>query len=155
MIRIVLLLAVLASPAHALSCIRPDAVRLFEAARNSADPYVLIRGRLSVDGPVALPDADRKDSARTVVRVDGMGLNRQGFAAPVSREVVLELSCISVWCASPPGDGELIMALRVEGDARILAVDSCGGGVVPWTEDQEKRLLECATGGDCKTAEGF
>jgi len=155
MIRLVVLFAVLASPVHALSCVRPDAVRLFEAVRKGPEPYVLIRGRLSVDGPVALPDPDRKEPARTVVRVEGMGLNRQGFAAPVSRDVVLELNCVSVWCAFPPRDGELIMALRVEGDMRVLAVDACGGGVVPWAEDQERRLLECASGGDCKTADGF
>jgi hypothetical protein len=42
------------------------------------------------------------------------------------------------------------MALKVEGDARTLAIDPCGGNAVPWTEDGEVRLLACQRDGDCR-----
>ena len=155
MIRLALVFVMLASPVQALSCLRPDAVRLLQAARESPDTFVLIKGRILADGPVALPEPEKKEVARTTVRVEGSGLSRRGFDAPVARDVVLELRCLAVWCPSSPGDDEAIMALKVEGETRILTVDACGGAMVPWTEDQERRLLDCATGGDCITLDGF
>jgi hypothetical protein len=148
LIRTALLLALLAGPAQALSCLPPDPVRLFEFAKQSPDPFVIVKGRI-LAGEVELPRENTKLPARSSVRIEGLGLTRTGFSAPVAREVTLELSCLSVWCATPP-EGVLIMALKVEGDARTLAIDPCGGNAVPWTEDGEVRLLACQRDGDCR-----
>ena len=155
MIRLFILFSILALPAHALSCIRPDAVRLFETARESPDPYVVILGRLRPAGPITLPEPRKKEVTRMTVRIDGKGLSRRGFDVPVSRDVVLEMRCLAEWCPGFPGKDEAIMALKVEGKTRVLTVDACGGNLVPWSEDQEKRLLDCATGGRCMTLDGF
>lgn len=148
MIRYALLVGLLAGPANALSCLPPDPVRLFQFAKDSADSYVIVMGRI-LAGEIDLPNEGSKVPTRSTVRVEGMGLSRTGFDTPIERDVTLELSCLSVWCASPPAEGVLIMALKVEGDGRVLAIDPCGGNAVPWTEDGETRLLACQMGGEC------
>lgn len=145
--RVFILFLIFVKPAYALSCLPPDAVRLLQFAQESPDPYVLVKGRIS--GPVNLPEAGTREPARSTVRVEGKGLNRNGFSASIAREITLELTCLSVWCATPP-EGEQIMALKVEGDARTLEIGPCGGNAVAWTEDGESRLLECYQNGNCQ-----
>lgn len=148
MIRLALLLALLAGPAAALSCLPPDPVRLYQFAEQSPDRYVMLKGRIIGDD-IELPRQNSKIPARTTVRVEGLGLSATGFDAPADREITLELSCLSVWCAAPPEEGELIMALKLEGETRVLAIDPCGGNAIPWSEDGEKRLLDCYLDGTC------
>ena len=44
--------------AAALSCLRPDAVTLYEQARDSEDAYYIVRGELQITGPVDEPDPE-------------------------------------------------------------------------------------------------
>lgn len=143
-----------AGPAAALSCLRPDAVRMFEYARDSADIYYVIKGRLTALGPYAIPSSEngKDNSADTPVQITGSGLSSQGFSVPVDISATLRLNCLAVWCASPPADEELLMIVKKAEDALILEVGPCGGTAVNWDKDAEERLLKCHMSKVCVAA---
>lgn len=153
-IALTLALITAAGPAAALSCLRPDAVRMLEYARDSADIYHVFKGRLTALGPYAIPTSEngKDNSADTQVQIKGSGLGAQGFSVPVDISATLRLSCLSVWCANPPADEELLMIVKSADDALILEVGPCGGTAVTWDKDAEERLLKCHLSQTCESA---
>ena len=149
---ILICLAVLAAgPATALSCLRPDAVRLFEQARDAKETFHIVKGRVTLLETPNLPDPNQKKPAMTLARVDGAALSKSGFHATFSEGVLLEVPCLGPWCGDPDGlEGELIMAIEVSGDTRILRLGPCGGDQVQWDQVAEDRILTCYLDGDCK-----
>lgn len=148
--------ATFASPALSLSCMRPDAVRMFENARDSADVYYVIKGRVTPVGEYAVPIAENgKDgTTETPVQISGIGLNARGFSVPVDTSATVTLKCLSVWCASPPpADKDLLMIVKTEDDDLSLEVGPCGGTAIAWSAEAEERLLRCHLSDDCKPAE--
>ena len=149
MIRIFILLAVcLATPVHALSCLRPDVVTLYERARDSADVYTIARGRILLSGPLATPEENSDEVALTYARFVGIALSGSGFDQVYLRDIVIENRCLSVWCGSLY-EGELVVALRHDGSERRLALGPCGGDHMTITPDDEARLLTCHAGEVC------
>lgn len=144
----------LAGPVHALSCMRPDAVRLFETARDAEERFYIVKGEVAYLEPVRTPDPNGKATTRTRARITGMALTASGFGAPFDRDVTLEATCLGVWCGKP---GELggtrIMALEVRPGGLVLDVGPCGGDQLAWEASQEDRLLKCHLEGDCRPAE--
>ena len=145
----------LAAPAWSLSCIRPDIVRTFEEARDSKAGFWIVRGRILADGPIAMPQPDAggryKDnsSASTPVRFKGAGLRPNGEFASFEMDITLTVSCFAHWCGSPPLDTEVFAAIEVKDSGPELQVNACSGRVMPYSEDDEKRLLQCLSDGIC------
>ena len=149
-----------AGPAMALSCMRPDAVRMFEYARDSEDIFYVIKGRIDpvsdYDVPTVDSDAQPKMNdavANTPVRIKGVGLGRKGFSVPVDVAATVQLSCLSVWCSGPPPDGELLMIVKKETNALTFQIGPCGGTAIPWSKDAEDRLLQCHLSNNCEPAD--
>ena len=144
-----------ATPALSLSCMRPDAVRMYEYARDSEDVFYVIKGRVTPTKPYTIPVSQNgKDaSADTLVRISGVGLGRTAFSTPVEIGATVRLSCLSVWCARPPSEDEHLMIIKKMGEELTLGIGPCGGATIPWTIDAEKRLLECHQTNNCKPAE--
>ncbi len=149
-----------AQSALALSCLRPDSVRLYEFARDSDDLYQIVLGRISSVEPIALPEAPEMGSggigdgetniARSTVRVTGTALTTDAFDQPFERNVILELGCLGPWCSDPPTmEKDLLLALRVDGDARILNPGVCSEASVLGTPGAVDRLLDCHVNGHC------
>lgn len=150
-----LVLATIATPALSLSCMRPDAVGMFEYARESQDIFYVIKGRVTPTNPYVIPKADNtKDSvANTPVQIEGIGLGPTGFSTPVAIGATVQLRCLSVWCAGPPSDEEMLMIVKKTDDALMLEVGPCGGTALPWSKDAEDRLLACHLSDTCEPAE--
>ncbi len=145
-------LALLATePAHALSCLRPDAVRLFEQAREAEEDYVIVKGQLTfLEAPNA-PPRGSKLPALTKARIDGHVLNRAGFPSPFSRPITVSASCFAHWCGSLDGISEhSIFAIRLTDAGLTLDIGPCGGDRVTWSQSGEERLLRCYRNGDCQ-----
>lgn len=140
-----------AGSAHALSCLRPDAVRLFEQARNAEETFFIVKGQVSLlEDPN--PPTDPKKPTRTRAMIEGSALTHQHFQAPFAREVTLETTCAGIWCGSLEDlDGELIMAIQTSGGMLSLRIGPCGGDQVRWDQASEDRLLACYRDGNCKT----
>lgn len=146
----------LADPALALSCMRPDAVRMFEYARDSVDIYYVIRGRVTPVRAYKVPEvdfdapaSDRDVFTETPVQISGVGLSARGFSVPVEISAIVRLSCLSVWCAGPPADGELLMIVEKSGNDLVLEIGPCGGTAIPWDRASEERLLQCHLSDTC------
>lgn len=145
----------LAAPAWSLSCIRPDIVRTFEEARDSEAGFWIVRGRIISDGPIAVPQPDAsgryKDNAvaSTPVQFVGVGLRPNGEFADFEKDITLTVSCIAHWCGSPPLNTEVFASIEVKDSGPELQVDACSSRVIPFSEDGEKRLLQCLSDGIC------
>ncbi len=145
-------LALLATgPAHALSCLPPDAVRLFEQAREAEEDYVIVKGRLMFLETPSTPPRGSKLPALTKARIDGHGLNNAGFTSPFSRRVTVSASCFAHWCGSLDDVSEpSIFAIQVTSTELTLDIGPCGGDRVTWSPSGEERLLRCYQSGDCQ-----
>ena len=154
-ITLALALIIVSGPALALSCMRPDVVSMLEFARDSKDVYYVIKGRLTPTNPYAIPEPkNATDSAAdTPVSISGSGLGSYSFSVPVEVGATVRLKCLSVWCAGPPPEDELLMIVRKSDEALVLDVGPCGGTAIPWSVAAEKRLLECYRTGKCERAE--
>ena len=157
---VALALMLVTGPALALSCMRPDAVRMFEHARKSDDVYYVIKGRITPDVKYDVPDVDfdapssGKDVfADTPVQITGTGLGTSGFSVPVDVGATVRLKCLSVWCAGPPPKDEVLMFVKATDNKLILEVGPCGGTAIEWSQDAEKRLLACHLSDTCQPAE--
>ena len=155
------LLAIFAAgPAFSLSCVKPDAVTQYEAARDSSDLYSLVIGTIQSDTPIAIPERDLSGtgsgpkSADTLARVSGRVLTAQGFTGPFDQTVTLRATCISAWCPdAPETEREVFAALRhLEGEL-LLEISACPTNELAWNADDEARVLNCHRFENCVIAE--
>ncbi|MEK6215808.1 MAG: hypothetical protein N2B03_01180, partial [Boseongicola sp.] len=138
------------SPVLALSCLPPDAVRLYEMARDAEEAYYFVKGRIDLTGPAQEPDPNSDAPALTRAHISGTALNSHGFGTSFEQDITIEASCLSVWCGSAENlTGELFTAMRIINKELTLRVGPCGGDVVQWDQDAERRLLECHRTGIC------
>lgn len=152
---VLLCLALLAAePAHSLSCLRPDAVRVFEKARDAVARFYIVKGRITFLEPPNAPPRGSKLPALTRARIDGLALNRTGFTTGFSRNVTISATCLGPWCGSLEKLSETsIFAVMVSGSELTLAIGPCGGDRVAWTQSGEDRLMDCYLNGDCRIPE--
>lgn len=145
----------LASPALALSCLPPDAVQLYEQARDSKDTYVAVRGRIDLSEPAQNPVPDTELPAITQAVMSGYSLTSHAFGALFRSKIEIRATCLGPWCGSAEGfEGEQIAMLRVDGnDVYTLMAGPCGGQAMAWTKDGERRLLDCHRTGNCVVGE--
>lgn len=143
----------------ALSCLRPDAVTQYEAARDSADLYSLVIGKITSDRSIAIPEGDPSNngfyskSADTNVRLTGRLLTATGFTETFDRDVTLRATCISAWCPNPPETGrDVFAALKHSQDEFLLEISACPDNALHWTADDEARVLDCHRFENCVTA---
>ncbi len=140
-----------ATPATALSCLRPDAVRLFEQARDAEEAFFIVKGRVSLLEPPNLPVENTETPAQTHAQIEGLALTPTGFNQPFDHDVIIETICLGPWCASLEGlDDDLIMAVKTEDDRLTLRIGPCGGDQILWDEDGENRILSCYRDGICE-----
>ncbi len=150
------LVCLLAQPATALSCIRPDAVRQYEQARDSEDLYTMVIGSLDAETPIAVPKRDAQGNypdgtkADTTVRFTGRELTRAGFTAPFDEQITVRTLCLSVWCASPPAtDAHVFVTLKHDRQTLLLELSPCPTNALAWNVDDEARVLNCHRFGKC------
>ncbi|NNL48303.1 MAG: hypothetical protein HKO76_08050 [Acidimicrobiia bacterium] len=154
MIRAATVLAlVAATPANALSCLAPDAVRLYTQAAESDALFAIVTGRLHPDGEVRVPEVDansqKNAEATTRVRMTGKVLGSQGFAQEFEREIDVTVTCLSIWCGTAITDQDILAAVRLTDDAPVLEVGPCGGMAIPLEGADVDGLLRCHRTGDC------
>lgn len=153
MIRFTLAFAALisaTSPALSLSCAQPNAVHLYQMARDAEEPYYIVRGRVDLTGPVVEPSPNSETPARTKAWIRGTALNSHGFGTNFDQEITIEAHCLASWCGSPKDlAGELFTALQIKGDHLTLRIGPCGGDVATWNRIGERQLLDCHRNGVC------
>ncbi len=146
------LVAVSASQASALSCIRPDVANAFKEASASDLTYVVLKGKFAFD---AVPEADTL--APKPVSVDatfsGRLLTGAGFTQQVTVAAEIRMNCAGSWCARIQPDTDYIAFVEQYPTELKFEVGPCYGLAFrePALEDV-KRLENCAQGGACEAA---
>ncbi len=142
--------------AAALSCIAPDAVRLYTQARDSAETFAIVKGRLHPEAPIAIPAVptdgtmSREMQTTTRVRMTGVILGQDAFDTAFDREVDVTVSCLSVWCGTPVTDREILAALRLTDSVPELVFGPCGGDAMVVEDEAVERLIQCHRTGRCE-----
>lgn len=139
----------------ALSCLPPDAVRLYSSARDSNDLFAIVVGRLHPNGPIAVPKVDANqggtDDAQvtTQVRMSGRVLGETAFDDAFDRDIDVTITCLSVWCGAAIVDQDILAALRLTDDGPELEIGPCGGMAMPTAQADLDALLRCHVSGKC------
>lgn len=154
-IAVVVLTALLAQPALALSCLSPDITRDFALAAGSDDRYILVRGDLHFD-ETALPDRADRRSSRQHDSIDipgwlaGQSLTPDGFTKPFERDVILRVSCLGPWCGST-AKGPHLAFLKQEDRDWVVQISPCPGMTYANpTVEQGDMALACLRGEACR-----
>lgn len=145
----------LGSQAAALSCVRPDPVRMYTQARDSTDTYIVVHGSLDLSG-VAIPRRGYEEQQNQVlsfadIPMKGLSLSSRGFTNPFDRPITLRLSCVGPWCGGPPGEAPMIAFLQKTRQDYVLQIGPCGGWAYPTDDTAElQRIVDCHRRGKCK-----
>ncbi|MBJ3761637.1 hypothetical protein ILP92_02585 [Maribius pontilimi] len=149
--------ALAAPPASALSCLKPDLARSYLAAEQSEDVYSVILGALEFDASAPPFNGTRALETSIPARINGRVLGQDGFANYISRNIVLQVSCVAdAWCGSAMAPGSRVMAfLRHAGDGLVLDLDPCPQWLfADPSAEQVARVADCFTGGPCVPGDG-
>lgn len=149
-----LYLAVLTGPVHALSCMAPDVVWLYQHIKNDDADYLLVKGKVTLTEPpnFAEPMGMKPSEAFTSAYATGHALSASGFNARFDRPITIRVTCAGSWCGDPEGleDNTHIFAVRLDGDNTVLDRGPCSGLAQRWTPEEETRLLDCHLKGKCE-----
>lgn len=150
------LLAALLLPveAAALSCLRPDAVRSFNALNDAPERYVVVHGRITFDASL-LPEPDtetqREKVTRIPARIEGAALSRGGFTTPYDRDILLDVRCLVVWCGALTNGADHLVFLQLTDSDPLLSVDPCPDRAFQDpTPGLLARMHACILGQDCR-----
>lgn len=136
----------------ALSCARPDVRRAYQTAAASSETYVVVLGSLDFN-PSHLPAAPPKTAQGTLIpaRLSGRNVSRSGYSGWFTRQITLNVTCISAWCGNLPAHTELLMFLRKTDRGMTLDVTPCPETlfVRPRASDLS-HLRKCMSDGACK-----
>ena len=155
MIRLTCLLILMAQPALALSCLRPDVARTYQIAHESPATYVLAKGTITVrEGEVVHPGVNQPAIEDYTVRAtfEGRLASPDGFDEPAEGDLTIEIGCAGNWCGGVPG-GEVIAFIELRDGAAYLAQGACPQNTFAATPEIEAAALSCLTGGECTPTE--
>ncbi|MDT0681841.1 hypothetical protein RM543_04020 [Roseicyclus sp. F158] len=147
-----------AGQAAALSCLRPDPVRIYTQARDAEEAFRIAYGQLDLSA-VSFPQMESYDVGAPETRdfpgipFEGHAITKDGFTVPVSTPVTVRLSCLGPWCPTPPGPEPMMMALEQIGDDWRVDINACGGDAYGQpSKGQLERVVACHRDeGDCAT----
>ena len=151
------ILALAPAPSWSLSCLPPDPARLYMEARDSAEVYAIVIGKLHSDRPIAVPEVGKGDafpkdsSALTRARMSGTVLGAEAFDETFDREIDVKVTCLSIWCGKPVVDQDILAAIRLTDNGPELEIGPCGGLTVPISDADTEGLLKCHRTGRCRT----
>ena len=148
-----------ALPAAALSCMRPDPVRLYTQARDAEARYRIVHGTLTAQETVRKRKTTGNDRfnpkpVHVKARLQGMQLGAGGFATPIDTPVTVTLACFASWCGGWPRSGQMLMSVEEGKDGGLIVTsDPCGSQIYPKpTRAELRRVLTCHKGGSCAEA---
>ena len=142
----------------ALTCLPPDAARLYQIAAEAEAAYLPVYGQFDADQLAALRirGTGGYDEDATAfedypgLRFHGRALTASGFTHPFDSAVTLRLTCLGPWCTGKPVPGPMLAFFEVVSGNHILDLNVCGGmGFVGATPDDVEAVETCHTGSPC------
>ncbi len=152
--------AVMAPPAVALSCLKPEVAASYWMAAESETAYVVLWGEFDfVPGADPAPPPpgviERTPAEPVIAAFSGRSLAADGFTAVHSGPVILAPECLASWCGGFPEPGQALVFAEVTGTgAYRVTLGPCGGWFFADPREADIRRVEtCHRGGPC-TPEG-
>lgn len=142
------LVAVSASQASALSCIKPDVAIAFKKASDSDLSYVVLKGQFRFT-----PPADTAEPQAQTVETEFRGrlMTNAGFTQTVGAPITVNMNCAGSWCATIEPNVEYIAFVEQSETTLTFEVGPCYGLAFKEPDvDAVKRLENCAQGGACE-----
>lgn len=163
MIRTVASLALCAAlaipaPALALSCLRPDVARDYQAADASSDEYIVVLGEMRFDTGLLpatdlLANGDRPD-VEIPATFAGKSLSKDGFARDFEQEITLRVQCFGPWCGGATPEIPVLAFLKREVAGYVLERGPCFALSHDNPRPDQVRVVEqCFRGGPCEASE--
>ena len=141
---LVALATMLATEASALSCLRPDAARSFNAAAHATEVYHVYLGELTLTE--TLPNG-----GSTKATFHGQGLLKHGFSPISDREFTLVSRCAAEWCGSIAPRTTALFFARVTDSGTVVDVAPCENWIfVDPTVETVKTIESCMRGEPCE-----
>jgi hypothetical protein len=147
-------LAAAGSPALALSCMRPDPVRDYVAARDAVARFRVVHGTFLPNAQAEDFVSDEGRGSRVTGRLSGLSLGRAGFATPYDEVIVVRAFCLADWCGRLPSGGARLYFVELAPDGPRVTTSSCGGGFIDVDADALKRVVTCHRTGHCPVDDG-
>ncbi len=154
MIRALALVALMASQAHALSCLPSDVAADFHTANDAKEFYVIAYGKLRFNES-RLPEGQNSDQmqGREVVipaRLNGWSLTSIGFTRVFDERINLRVICLGPWCGGAVSDLPHLTFLKRTGGAYELEVGPCPSmSYAEPSQEQLNQAVVCFQGGHC------
>ncbi len=144
--------------AHALSCMRWDAIDVYNRAAEAEERYVIVRGRFLRDGPDRLiEDTQEVEGMPVPYTYDALFFgeigSRVGFRTPVELEVEINVTCAASWCGFPPDDGHDMLAfLQVDNNRNYSLISGpCPFSLIPEPTDEIlDQIVACMRSQNCE-----
>ena len=147
-------LAMLASQAHALSCLRPDPIETFQRLAAAEESYFVLHGMLTFD-QTALPDGvgdnDRPVPEPIAGNFAGLGLTKEGFTSPYQSAVNLQIGCAGPWCGSAQSGVDAVYFVPAGDPPVTMLAGPCGGMIFYEPSGAVLDMLESCMKGDACT----
>ncbi len=141
--------------ALALSCLPSGITDSYLKAANSDSSYNVIKGRLRFDQASLdrrlqkLRNDQRGGSIVVAARLRGQALGAAGFTIPANVKLRLQLRCLGPWCPGATSDQDVIVFAKQAGDQLIVEIDACAGDLHQLSDEAERAVLSCHSGGEC------
>jgi len=149
------LLAAMAGPALALSCLPQDIARTYAEADQADETYIVVRGVLAFDETaLPVPDMSRQHEippdTEIPAHLTGHALMQDGFTKPFDRPIMLNVQCFGPWCAGATSGIAYLGFLEQRDEGYSLTVTPCGGFGFPEPSDRTlEQVQSCFRGGPC------
>lgn len=151
MIRLALLLSLgLTGQAQALSCLTPDPQTTFDRVAAAEEIYYVAYGRFGFDQS-RMPGMNGTPTS-VPATFEGTSLTRDGFTAPFTADVTLDIGCAGPWCGGISAGREMLVFLEKRDDGLHLSLPACADTAFD-TPDPAllDRITTCFRQGFCGT----
>lgn len=141
-----------ASQAGALSCLRPDPIRAFQAAAGATEEYLILKGFFSFD-PSLMPPGEVANMLilpqPVAAQFQGQSLTTDGFTNPIAGPINVMPTCVDAVCGGLLPGVEVIAFARKNFNTYIVEADVCGAWIFTPDPVTEAALAACVRGEPC------
>jgi len=141
----------LASPAFALSCMRPSVEAAFMRVHEAAEIYVPVLGQFTGFEPRKDSKSPTPEDRVFTAHFSGSTFTSRGKGRALDIKVAVTETCLASWCPHLPANTEMLTFLRRDGDGYAIEINACGGNAFSDpTPDQIKSMRACLSKMTCR-----
>lgn len=145
-------LALFATQAGALTCIRPDPIQSYQVAAEAEAEYLILKGQFAFDASL-LPQSEVSTGLVLPQPVPaqfvGQSLTTDGFTNPIDGRITVMPVCIGAFCGGLTPGVDVIAFARKQGNIYVVDADPCGAWVFTPDPVTEAALAACVRGEPC------